>query len=155
MMPFHCAGHRTIVFKINIIITSAYALHTMIMLALPPPPPPHRCVCPVLTPRPTVGRAAQASPPLPFPCCLLDTYVCTLYIMCTFTCLKVCGFSIKKLKKLTQHSLLPNSQFAYRKMHSTEDALVLATNVGCWPNKRVTTREDSPEATCCTSGTIM
>ena len=33
--------------------------------------------------------------------CLLDTYVCTLYmyIMCTVTCLKVCGFSIKKIKK--------------------------------------------------------
>ena len=29
---------------------------------------------------------------------------------------------------LTQHSILPSSQVAYRKMHSTEDALVLAAN---------------------------
>ena len=45
---------------------------------------------------------------------------------------RILEFFVKKqlTAYLTQHSILPSSQFAYRKMHSTEDALVLATN--CW-----------------------
>ena len=43
---------------------------------------------------------------------------------------RILEFFVKKqlTAYLTQHSILPSSQFAYRKMHSTEDALVLAAN---------------------------
>ena len=88
------------------------------------------CVCPVLTPRPTVGRAAQASPPLPFLCCLLDTYVCTLYIICTFTCLKVCGSSIKKIIKKYPCRAEPCSQERYWKLCYNSEFHVLLRSSG-------------------------